>query len=89
MVLKCEKFYLAKPLGSLLEKLNRSPLNEVDEHIARLESYLDAAKEFEGEIIPEAQADVIDTLEYSVIILKQHKKNLLHCFAIAEKGKKN
>lgn len=68
------------------DKLNRSPLAECDEHITRLETIMSAADALNmGEL--EARDLVVDTLDYAVLILKQHYRNLLHVYAIAEKGK--
>lgn len=71
---------------SLSDKLNKNPLTECDEHITRLETIIGAAGSLNmGEL--EARDLVVDTLEYAVAVLKGHYRNLLHCYAIAEKGK--
>lgn len=71
-------------------KLNRNPLSEADEHIGRLEEYLEAARQYDGEDeMPQAQSDVVATLDYAVRVVKQHYRNLLHCYALHEKGERN
>lgn len=68
----------------MISKVNRNPLNEADEHIKRLQDFIVEARGLDtGEL--EARDRVVDTLEYAVLVLRQHYRNLLHCYALSEK----
>lgn len=71
----------------MIQKVNRDPLNEADEHIKKLQSFIDAAQELQTEDL-DARDVAVDTLRYAVLILKQHYRNLLHCYALSEKNSK-
>lgn len=60
-------------------------MNEADEHIKTLQGFLDEAKLVNTDDV-EAKDRVVDTLNYAVLILKQHYRNLLHCYALSEKN---
>ena len=53
----------------------------------RLEHYLEAASVHDEEDgpMPSEQDAVVRTLAYAVSLVKDHRKNLLHVYALAEK----
>lgn len=70
------------------EKLDKSALTVADTHNRALEEFVKGIKALnrEGNSTPESE-DIVTVLEWFLSLGKQHYKNLLHCFAVAEKGK--
>lgn len=67
-----------------LTKLNRATLTEAEMHIKQMEQFVAAAKQ--GMEPGSDQQLAVETLEWFLFIGKNHYRNLLHCFSVAEKG---
>lgn len=67
--------------------LDRGPMNEAEVHIKKLEKFASAVKEGWQEDGSDdiERLEAIATLEYALSICKQHYKNYLHVYALAEK----
>lgn len=69
-------------------KLDRAPMNEAEDHIRTLERFASAVKDGwveDGSDDLERMA-AISTLEYALSVCRQHYRNYLHVYSIAEKS---
>lgn len=70
-------------------KVDRTPLNVTQANMKALEMFIEQVKE----AVPddeqmEQKLALVHILEWTLDIVKQHYKNLLHCYAINERGPK-
>lgn len=69
-------------------KLNRDPQNEAYKCILRLEEFIKILEEADDRNDDEDVdvAEVLETLRWHLKISRIHYRNLLHCYAISERG---
>lgn len=67
----------------LANKLNKNPLALVEKHKDNLSRLVDSVADLDES---EERDEFLSSLQYAMNILKQHYRNMLHCYSVAEKA---